>query len=79
MVVATPLLDEEAAALVETLAGADHPVLAVSPNVTGGDRPGGRVAGIERLLRLERLRARGVEVVDWDVAEPLSVAVEGSA
>ncbi|PSQ14421.1 DUF58 domain-containing protein [Halobacteriales archaeon QS_8_69_73] len=79
VVVATPLLDEEATALVETLAGADHPVLAVSPDVTGGDRPGGRVAGVERRLRLERLRARGVEVVDWDVAEPLSVAVEGSA
>jgi uncharacterized protein (DUF58 family) len=79
VVVATPLLDDGAVALVEALSATGHPVLAVSPDVTGGSTPGQRVVTAERRVRIERLRAGETTVVDWDVAEPLAVAMEGSA
>jgi uncharacterized protein (DUF58 family) len=66
-------------ALVEALSAAGHPVLVVSPDVTGTGSPGARVAAAERRLRLRQLRACGARVVDWDPGEPLSVTAEGSA
>lgn len=47
-----------------------------TPGTTG--TPGTAVAGIERHIRLDRLRAGGTPVVDWDTAVPLAVAMEGS-
>lgn len=79
VVLATPLLDDEPVALVEALDAAGHPAFVVSPDVTGGERLGGRVAATERRLRVERLRAGGATVVDWDVTDPLAVAMEGPA
>jgi uncharacterized repeat protein (TIGR01451 family) len=76
--VATPVLDDEAVALVEALSAAGHPVLVVSPDVTGRGSLGARVAATERRLRLRRLRACDARVVDWDPTEPLSVTTEGS-
>ena len=77
--VATPVLDDEPVALVEALSAAGHPVLVVSPDVTGTGSLGARVAATERRLRLRRLRGCGARVVDWDPAEPLSLTTEGSA
>jgi len=77
--VATPVLDDEPVALVEALSAAGHPVLVVSPDVTGTESLGARVTATERRLRLRRLRACGARVVDWDPGEPLSVTTEGSA
>jgi uncharacterized protein (DUF58 family) len=84
VVVATPALDDEPVALVEELTAAGHPVGVVSPDPTGGSNrsestPGARVAGVERRLRLRRLREHGATVVDWDPGDPLSVPTEGSS
>ena len=75
IVFATPLLDDDPVELVETLA-ASHPVVVVSPDVTGGGTPGRTAATVERLLRIDRLREAGATVIDWDTTAPLSAAME---
>ena len=74
-VVATPLLDDEPIELIEALAD-DHPIVVVSPDVTGAETLGGRMAGIERRLRIRRIRTAGATVIDWSTTEPLSAALE---
>ena len=78
VVLATPALDDAPVDLVDGLAAAGHAVLVVAPDVTGDERPGARVAGLERRLRIQRLRESGATVVDWDTDRPLSLALEGS-
>jgi uncharacterized repeat protein (TIGR01451 family) len=75
IVVTTPLLDDDPIAVVETLA-ANHSVVVVSPDVTGTETPGGRLASIERRHRIGTLRTAGATVIDWNTAEPLSAALE---
>ncbi|QSX00159.1 DUF58 domain-containing protein [Haloterrigena alkaliphila] len=75
-----PLLDDAAVDLVETLRTRGRAVTVVSPNVTAGTErsaptPGARVAGLERANRIDALRGLGATVVDWDLAEPVSVAL----
>ncbi|MEF8808075.1 DUF58 domain-containing protein [Natronomonas sp.] len=84
VVLVSPLLDDPPLSLARTLSAAGHAVLVVSPDVTEGgetavDGLGPRVAGIQRRLRLQRLRSRGIRVVDWETTDPLSTAMEGSA
>jgi uncharacterized repeat protein (TIGR01451 family) len=76
VVVVTPALDDEPVALAESLAAAGHAVSVVSPDVTGRQRPGARLAGAERETRMRRLGASATAVVDWDTTAPLSLALE---
>ena len=78
VVLATPVLDDAPVDLVDELSAAGHHVLALCPDVTGPETPGSRVAGLERDLRVERLREAGATVVDWDTERPLALALEGS-
>ena len=76
----TPLLDDDAVELVETLRTRGRAVTVVSPDVTDetgaiDPAPGARVAGLERANRIDALRGFGAAVVDWDLAEPISVAL----
>ena len=78
VVVTTPLLDDEPVGVATELAAAGHDVLVVTPDVTGGETPGARAAGIERRIRIERLRESSAVVVDWDTDRPLTAALEES-
>ncbi|QLD86346.1 DUF58 domain-containing protein [Natronomonas halophila] len=85
VVLVSPLLDDAPLSLARTLSAAGHAVVVVSPNMADRARDatengiGARVAGIQRDLRLRRLRSRDIRVVDWETTGPLSVAMEGSA
>ncbi|WP_436345663.1 DUF58 domain-containing protein [Natronorubrum sp. FCH18a] len=75
----TPLLDDEAVDIVESLRTRGRAVTVVSPDVTTGagtaPSPGARIAGLERANRTDALRGLGAAVVDWDREEPISVAL----
>ncbi|RQG97506.1 DUF58 domain-containing protein [Natrarchaeobius oligotrophus] len=78
VVLCTPLTDRGAVELVETLRTHGRDVAVVSPDVTSGVTPqtvspGARIASLERANRLDELRGVGATVVDWDLAEPISV------
>lgn len=53
-----------------------HPVTIVSPDPTADASVGQRLVRVERRLRIERLRERGVRVVDWHPDDDLAVALE---
>jgi len=65
VVFCTPLGDDAAAAVARQLSARGHDVLVASPDVTGGDTPYRRLAGVERRLRLDGLRRDGVAVHEW--------------
>ncbi|WP_435098365.1 DUF58 domain-containing protein [Halarchaeum sp. P4] len=79
VVFATPLLDATSAFTARRLESYGHPVTVLSPDVTGRDTVGGRVAAVERRTRIRELRGAGVRVVDWDPADPLAVALTRAA
>jgi len=80
VVFCTPLFDDESVDLVETLRTRGRAVTVVSPDVTTGIASssvsmGARVAGLDRANRVDALRGLGATVVDWDLEEPISVAL----
>lgn len=76
-VITTPLLGDAPVEVTETLA-TTHAVVVISPDVTGEGTPGRTVEGIERRLRIGRLRAAGATVIDWETTRPLSTALEAT-
>ncbi|WP_226039512.1 DUF58 domain-containing protein [Natrinema sp. DC36] len=77
VVFCTPLSDEGAVDLVETLRTRGRAVTVVSPDVTTGVTStvttGMRIAGLQRANRVDALRGLGATVVDWQLEDPLSV------
>jgi uncharacterized protein (DUF58 family) len=61
----TPLVDDYAPRLARRLDAYGHPVTVVSPDPTGTDSTGRRLARVERHNRVRRLREYGIRVVDW--------------
>ncbi|WP_128478144.1 DUF58 domain-containing protein [Halorussus pelagicus] len=81
VVVVSPVLDDWPESLARALAARGHDVAALSPDVTGGDArssPGRSVAATRRAIRLWDLRTAGATTVDWDVDDPLGIALERS-
>ncbi|PSP77425.1 DUF58 domain-containing protein [Halobacteriales archaeon QS_4_69_225] len=74
----SPCVDRIPITFAERLDALGHAVTVVSPDPTP-HRPGGRLAGLERGLRLAELRAAGVRVAEWTPAEPLAVAGDRAA
>ncbi|SFC51321.1 Uncharacterized conserved protein, DUF58 family, contains vWF domain [Halobiforma haloterrestris] len=66
LVVCTPAVDDEIIDFAVQLRRRGYPLSVVSPNVTGRDDVGARLARIRRQSRLERLRRLDVPVADWD-------------
>lgn len=79
LVLVTPGLDEAILDAVRVFEAYDHRVTALCPDPTSSaSTPGATVTAMRRDRRLTALRATGARVVDWDVTEPLDVAL-GSA
>ncbi|GGL32792.1 DUF58 domain-containing protein [Halarchaeum grantii] len=79
IVLATPLLDGTSAFTARRLESHGYPVTVLSPDVTGRESVGGRLAAVERRGRVRELRSAGVRVVDWDPVTPLAVALARTA
>jgi len=54
-------------------------VTVVTPDPTPPSGVGGRLAGLERGLRLAGLRSGGVRVLEWGPTEPFAVAADRAA
>ena len=78
VVFCTPLTDGAAVDLIEELRLRGRTVTVLSPDMTTsvrGSRPelGARIASLQRQNRIATVRGLGSTVVDWDLADPLSV------
>jgi len=75
LIVVSPVLDGYPVEATRTLSAHGHELTVVSPDVTGRDSTGKRVAALERRTRLAEVRDAGVPVVDWHPDEPLTLAL----
>lgn len=75
----SPLLDERPLSLAEHLQAYGHAVTVLSPDVTGGTRPGARLARIHRQARVANCRDSHIPVIDWADDDPLDLAIAGSS
>ncbi|WP_335998593.1 DUF58 domain-containing protein [Halorientalis halophila] len=71
----TPLPDDAMVSFALELAAGGRTVTVISPDVTGEDSPGERLAALERRNRIDRLHRGEVRVVDWDPTERLRKSV----
>ena len=60
----SPLCDDQVARFARLVDAHGHLVTTVSPDPTGDDTPGHRLAGAERAARITALRGAGIRVVD---------------
>jgi uncharacterized protein (DUF58 family) len=79
VILCTPLLDWSSETAVQVLESHGHPVTVVSPDPTGTDTAGERVARLERRNRITDVHRLGVPVVDWSTGESLDVALARAA
>jgi hypothetical protein len=92
VVLVSPVPDDWPASLARSLSTRGHDLAVLSPDVTGGSSggelavgesagdpsPGRTVAATHRAIRLWDLRTNGATTVDWDVDDPLDLALERS-
>lgn len=71
----SPALDDTVLTVAENVAASGREITLLSPDVTGGDSPGHRVAALDRTTRLDAIREVGARVVDWHPETPVQVAV----
>ena len=71
----SPFADDYPAEVARTLSAHGHAVTVVSPDVTGSDTAGKRMAAVEREVRLADVRDRGIPVNDWHPDAPLATAL----
>jgi uncharacterized protein (DUF58 family) len=72
----SPLADDAAVTVARRLQASGGAVTVLSPDVTGGETLGSRVAALDRRRRLRTLRRADVRTVDCQPNEPLAVAFE---
>lgn len=75
VLVLSPLLDDDIVSFVCKLDSVGVPVSVLSPDVTSAATPGQRIAGIERVNRIKRVRSDRIPVFDWDAATSLPKAL----
>lgn len=75
----SPLPDDSIMRYIRQLEALGHPVTVITPDLTTSDTPGQTLAHLERELRIRGLRERGIRVIDWDVTDPIAVAVAEAA
>jgi len=74
VIICTPALDDAVPSMVESIRTRGHETTVLSPSVTP-ESVGGRVLGLERGVRLDRMRGFGAAVVDWDREEQVPLAL----
>lgn len=80
VVLVSPLLDAEPVQLIERLKKRGYVATVLSPDVTGEETWGARLAALDRLSFSRDVQSLGVPVVDWDPEESLGMAlVRGAA
>ena len=79
VLVVSPLFDDSVVRTAVSLESAGHPVSVVSPDTTGRETVGHRLATVERTNRIRTLRRMGIPVVDWDVSEELGTTIGRTA
>lgn len=79
LILFSPCVDAPPVEFAEKLDALGHLVTVVAPDPTPPDGLGGRLAGIEREVRLAILRAQGVRVLEWSPTEPFAVAGDRAA
>jgi uncharacterized protein (DUF58 family) len=72
----TPLADDYAAETARRLDSAGHLVTIISPDTTNDETVGQRLATLERRVRLNELRERGIRAIDWDPEDRLGLQFE---
>lgn len=75
VVFCSPVADEVAVTAARRLEAYGHAVTLLSPDVIDGAEAGAQVARLEREERLRAIRRTHGRVIDWDVHDPLAVAV----
>lgn len=75
LLVISPCYDDWPVDAVERLLAYNYPVTVLTPTADVDHTTGQRVEGIERRVRLARLQALGVQVIDWQRERPLQLAV----
>lgn len=78
VVYCTPLLDEWPVEFVSSLAVHGYQTTVISPDVTGRETVGQRIAGLDRRQRLKELQRTGAATVSWQVDEPIDRALRTS-
>lgn len=76
VVFVSPLCDDVAVDVARRFDGHGHAVTVVSPDVTGDETAGERLATVERQNRLHALRQVGIPVVSWSLTDPLALAID---
>lgn len=71
----SPLCDDAAVRAARNLEAYGYRATVISPDPTGGQTIGQRVAFLERRARVYELREAAVRVVDWPLGDPLAVAL----
>ena len=78
VVVFSPTLDAWPVELATSLRARHYPTTVVSPDVTGGDDLAQSVATLERQLRLESIELVGATLIDWNLVDPIDIAMRAS-
>ena len=87
LILVSPLADEDDVEILGILRARGYQILLVSPNALPSKqaepptdeslRLAVRIAQLRRGLLLDTLRRIGVQVIDWDISEPLTVPLRG--
>jgi len=78
VLVVSPLADQYPVELSRQLVATGHTVSVYSPAVCSHTTAGGKLQATHRSLRIDELRGRNIDVVDWNPDEPLAVAFNRS-
>lgn len=75
----TPLVDANAAAIARLLEALGHPITVISPDPTGTGTAGEQLAGVARRIRRFDLQRSGIPVLNWASDESLESALARAA
>ncbi|SFR89064.1 conserved repeat domain-containing protein [Halomicrobium zhouii] len=78
VVLFSPFVDDWPVTLTQSLAARGYPTTVVSPDVTHGGGLGQSVVGLERDLRIQSVELAGATCIDWDLDEPIDIALRAS-
>ena len=76
IVLFSPICDDYGAEVARRLNSSGHLVTVVSPNPTADNTLGQRLARVERMIRINNLREKGIRVLDWQPHEQLTLELQ---